>query len=57
MQTDEQLQTYQLHKSTPLVVAEVPECQPELQSTQSLLGCGPGGEPPCSNGKVSSFGF
>jgi hypothetical protein len=57
MQTDEQLQTYELHESTPLAVAEVPECQPELQSTQSLLGHGPGGEPPCLNGKVSSFRF
>jgi hypothetical protein len=34
--------TYQLYESTPLVVAEVPECQPELQSTQSLLGRGLG---------------
>jgi hypothetical protein len=57
MQTDEQQQTYQLHESTPLAVVEVLECQPELQSAESLLGCGPGGEPPCSNGKVSSFGF
>jgi hypothetical protein len=57
MQTDEQLQTYQLYESIPLAVVEVLECQPELQSTQSLLGRGPGGEPPCSNGKVSSFGF
>jgi hypothetical protein len=55
MQTDEQEKTYQLYESTPLAVAEVPECQPELQSAQSLLGCGPGGEPPCSNGKVSEF--
>jgi hypothetical protein len=47
MQTDEELQTYQLHESTPLAVAEVPECQPELRSTQSLLGRGLGGEPPC----------
>jgi hypothetical protein len=57
MQTDEQQQTYQLHDSNPLAVAEVPECQLEFQSAQSLLGCGPGGEPPYSNGKVSSFGF
>jgi hypothetical protein len=57
MQTDEQQQTYNLHESIPLAVAVIPECQPELQSTQSLLDRGPGGEPPCSNGKVSSFGF
>jgi hypothetical protein len=57
MQTDEQQQTYQLYESTLLAVAEVPECQPELQLTQSLLGRGPRGEPPCSIGKVSSFGF
>jgi hypothetical protein len=57
MQTDEQQQTYQLHESTLLVVAEVPEFQLEFQSAQSFLGCGPGGEPPCLNGKVSSFGF
>ena len=57
MQTDEQLQTYQLHESTPLAVIEVPKCQPELQLTQSLLVRGPGGEPPCSNGTVLSFGF
>jgi hypothetical protein len=57
MQTDEQQKTYQLHESTPLAVAEVPEYQPKLQLTQSLLGYGPGGEPPCLNGKVSSFGF
>jgi hypothetical protein len=30
MQTDEQQKTYQLHESTPLAVAEVLECQPEL---------------------------
>jgi hypothetical protein len=57
METNEEHQTYQLHESTPLAVAEVPECQPELLSAESLLGCGPGEEPPCSNGKVSSFGF
>jgi hypothetical protein len=57
MQTDEQHKTYQLHESTPLAVAEVPKCQLELQSDESLLECGPGGEPPCSSGKVLSFGF
>jgi hypothetical protein len=57
MQTDEQEKTYQLHESTTLAVVEVPECQPELQLAQSFLRCGPGGEPPCLNGKVSSFGF
>jgi hypothetical protein len=30
MRSDEEQQTYQLHESTPLAVAEVPECQPEL---------------------------
>ena len=57
MQTDEQQQTYQLHESTPLVVAEVLECQLELLSAKSFLGCGSKEEPPCSYGKVSSFGF
>jgi hypothetical protein len=57
MRSDEEQQTYQLHESTPLAVAEVPECQPELEPTQSLLDRGLGGEPPCSNGPVSSFGF
>jgi hypothetical protein len=49
MQTDEQQQTYQLHESTLLAVVEVPEYKQELQSAQSILGCGPRGEPPCSN--------
>jgi hypothetical protein len=57
MQTDEQQNFYQLHESTPLVVAEVLKCQPELQSTQSLLGRGPRGEPSCLNGKILSFRF
>jgi hypothetical protein len=33
--------THQLHESTPLMVAEKPECEPQLQLTQSLLCCGP----------------
>ena len=32
MQTDDYQQTYQLHESTPLAVAEMRECQLELKS-------------------------
>ena len=56
MQIDQQ-QSDQQHESTPLAVVEVLECQPELQLAKSFLGCDLGGEPPCSNGKVSSFEF
>jgi hypothetical protein len=30
IKTDGQQQTYQLYESTPLAIAEVPKCQPEL---------------------------
>jgi hypothetical protein len=45
---------YQLHKSTPLPIAEVPECQPQFQA---LNCCGPGGEPLRPDGKIPSLGF
>jgi hypothetical protein len=52
-----QLTNYMNDEPTLLAVAEVPKCQPKLQATQSLLYCGPEREPPCSNGKILSFGF
>jgi hypothetical protein len=47
--------SYQLHESTPLVITEVPKCQPQLQPTQALCSCNPGGEPPRPDGKIVSL--
>jgi hypothetical protein len=49
--------SYQLHESTPLVIAEVPKCQPQLQPTQALSCCGPRGKPPRPDGKIASLGL
>jgi hypothetical protein len=49
--------SHQLHKPTPLAIAEVPKCQPQLQPTQALSCCGPGGKPPSPDGKIASLGL
>jgi hypothetical protein len=49
--------TYQLHESTPLAIAEVPKCQPQLQPTQALSCCVLGGKPPRPDGKIASLGL
>jgi hypothetical protein len=49
--------SYQLHESTPLAIADVPKCQPQLQPTQALYRCGPRGELPCLDDKIASLGL
>jgi hypothetical protein len=47
--------SYQLHDSIPIAIAEVPECQPQLQPTQALDRFGLGGESISHDGKIASL--